>query len=82
MRTFITIFIGVVEHRYLSFILIDGGIDIGFASDDTSVIDEVSGREVVRTICYHIVARYELDGVVSGEHLFIDLDLYVRIEIF
>ena len=42
--------VAVIEDGHLAFELEDGGVDVGFAEQDGSVVDEVAGREVVGAV--------------------------------
>ena len=55
--------IQVIEHGYLTLKLKDGGIDIDLAFQHTGVIDQVSGRKIVRSIGNDIILSDQLPGI-------------------
>src|SRR5215213_268946 len=70
------------EHARLAFEAEDGAVDVRFAEEDTRVVYQVAGREVVRTVHDHVVVLEDLQGVFAGECLFVDPDLDVRVYVF
>jgi hypothetical protein len=59
--------LGSPKDRNLSFETEDRAVYVGFAAEDTGVVDQVAGGEIVRPVDHDVVARQYLHGVARVE---------------
>ena len=57
-----------------------GTVDPGFPKDHTGIIDQVTGREIIRSIKYQVVVPDDLQGIFPGDLQVDDLKIAFRIQ--
>ena len=69
------------KNRALAFKPEDRAVDVRLVEEDTNIVGEIAGREIVGAVDDDIVVFDDLDGVVAAEHGVVKDDMDVGIDI-
>src|SRR5580704_10139900 len=73
--------IGIAEDGYLAFEAKNGAVNIGFAEQNTRVVDEIARGKIVGTVHDEVIVFQDVERVFAGEMRFESVNLNVWIQI-
>src|SRR5204863_7306437 len=70
-----------IKHGQLALKAEDAAVDVGFAQNHAGIIDQITGREIVRPIDNDIVIFEDIEGIGAGQRNVVLIDHQIGIDV-